>query len=41
MIPKEKVYVKKGERGISYTLKEAHLVAETQAMGEYHREIMC
>ena len=40
MIPKEKVYVKKGERGTPYTLDEAKLATE-QNMDEYHREIMC
>ncbi|GEM_PF-4670208 len=41
MIPKEKVYVKKGKFGTPYTLEEARKVVETQSMDEYHREIMC
>ena len=42
MIPKEKVYVKKGEFGTPYSLSEARMVAEQhQNMDGYHREIMC
>jgi hypothetical protein len=40
MIPKEKVYVKKGERGIPYTLEEARKAVDTPDMDQYHKEIM-
>jgi len=41
MIPKEELYVKKGERGTPYSLTEARMVAERHSMDEYHRQIIC